>query len=96
MSSVTRSQGESIFSTIRITPAAVRPSPQWFSRPSTTPHSSARGRSRSIDSITQPKPSSSVWPGRFGSIPLLAISSSKFFDVPQRPVLMRMVGMPRR
>ena len=38
-----------IASTIRKTPPAVRPRPQWFSRPSTTPHSSARGKSFSID-----------------------------------------------
>ena len=49
MSSVIWSQGDSIASTILRTPAAVRPRPQWFSNPRTTPHSSARGRSFSIE-----------------------------------------------
>ena len=51
-------------------------------------------RSIYLGSITQANPSSSVCPSRRGSMPLLAISSSKFPLVPQRPVLTRIVGIP--
>ena len=46
-------------STILITPFEVNPSPQWFSKPRTTPHFSAVGIHFSIESITHLKPSSS-------------------------------------
>ena len=95
MSSVIWSQGDLIASTIRITPPAVRPRPQWFSRPRTTPQASARGRSFSIDEIAQPNACSSVWPSIGGSIPFLAMKSSNDLTVPHRPVLIRIVGIPR-
>jgi hypothetical protein len=59
-----------------------------------TPHFSAVGKHFSSESMTHPKASSSVWPGSIGSMPRLAMSSSKSFDVPQRPVFTRIVGMP--
>ena len=60
VSRVICSHGESMASTIRRTPSAVRPRPQWFSRPRTTPHSSALGSTSSMEPITHPKASSSV------------------------------------
>ena len=94
MSIVTRSQGESMASTILSTPSGVRPRPQWFSRPSVTPHFSAVLRHAVSPSITHLKPSSSVNPGCGGSIPRFFISSSKFLLVRHVPVLTRIVGMP--